>query len=158
VYSAARWTGATAVGLWNAEKCVRENQWWDSKMTVEDCGKAVREAAERGRKERREDASAGASDGGEEGDDTPGERVRAVTASEAGGTSTTNAASPVTAVAASSRAIQQDCAKVDSPDEAEVNDGVDVSIRTGLEWVEHAAADLEKPDWTADREYWTQVA
>lgn len=145
VYNAARWTGVRDVAVWNARETVEENQWWDSQMTAEECWKAIRAEAGRGRKQRREDARGDA-----------GSRERQVEMTMENGTSEERTDEAVGGSAGKEAAGRGGVSRSAETEETDDDNRVEVKIRSGTEWVAHAAADMDRSDWNADMEYWAQ--
>jgi hypothetical protein len=150
VYSAVRWTAVGEVRVWNAERSVEDNQWWDSRMTLEECCEAVREAARRGRKERLEDRP-GAK---EESQGVQGGLKRGGASEEAADGAGGTRADVAEEQRQEKGHEPRRGARVRDEDE-DVRSRVDVTFKSGADWVRYAAADLALPDRSADMEYWS---
>ncbi|KAK1924631.1 hypothetical protein DB88DRAFT_486258 [Papiliotrema laurentii] len=52
LYTLARYTPVKEINVWNADKSLTEFQWWDSRMSLDECHEMAREQVRLGREER----------------------------------------------------------------------------------------------------------
>lgn len=122
------------VRVWNTERSVIENQWWDSKMEVGECWKAVREAAARGRKDKEVE------DGAE---------LKAEKSNKSNG-----ATSYAESLPQSSEA--RDVGSQTEATGIEVEQGM-VSFGSATEWLDLVGLDVVQQHFSEESKYWTQI-